>query len=158
MAEHKMTEDRLINLIETYGGDPDHWPDQEAEAGRDALALARRLPSRALATALAEADAVDRALGRLEVPQASPGLTSRILAEAPRAPAASAWRPLPTAWRQVRRAAAPALAAAACLTLGLVGGLRLATPSGDTTTDGEAYVLAALGLDDRLAWLEEVEE
>lgn len=156
MAETEMSEARLIALIQAYGSDPSRWPAGEVDAGREALARARRLPSRELAAVMAEADALDRALGRLGVPHADPGLTSRILADAPRAPASGSL--LPPGWQRVRQFAAPALAAAACLAIGLVAGLRLATPQGEAIDTGEAYVLAALGVDDRTAWLEEADE
>ncbi|MEO0982948.1 MAG: hypothetical protein AAFX03_09885 [Pseudomonadota bacterium] len=74
-----MRPERVFELIEAYGADPAAWPEDERDAGREALAA----DPDAFEAAVAGAGALDAALGGLEVAEPPPGLAARILEAAP---------------------------------------------------------------------------
>jgi hypothetical protein len=72
--------ERLRDILDAYGGDPERWPDAERRAALDLLARsaeARRLCDEALR--------LDAALDLLPAAQPSPGLEERVIAAAQRA-------------------------------------------------------------------------
>lgn len=77
-----ITEARVLAIIETYGGDPRRWPENERAA---ALAFIETSPT--AQAAWADARALDTLLDLAPTPQPSDLAARRILAKAPRAPA-----------------------------------------------------------------------
>jgi ferric-dicitrate binding protein FerR (iron transport regulator) len=101
-----LTLERFERLLDALGGAPERWPDTEREAAQ------RLIEQSAAARARwEEATELDRLLDSVPAEPPSPALTARVLAAAPRRPAA--W-----IWRQALTAAVP-LAAAAAVTLWL---------------------------------------
>lgn len=73
-----MTQERLRNVLDAYGANPDRWPAEERDA---ALALvARSAEARTLYT---EAARLDELLDRLPLQMPSVDLTHRVLADMP---------------------------------------------------------------------------
>lgn len=142
-----MTEDRLIELIATWGADPDAFPASERTAAKAMLAAQ---PDR-FAAVMAEARALDAALSRIPEVTPSHTLTEALIASAPK-PRASLFRlPRLAPW-------APAGGFAA-LAAGLFMGVMVApTASATSTTDDVAALLdQALGYDP-VAITEEIAE
>ncbi len=134
-----MTEDRLIELIESWGADPDAFPETERAAAKALLAAQ---PLR-FAAILAEARALDAAFAQLPDILPSAALTGALIASAPKpARAGAAWR-LPgfAPW-------APASGFAA-LAAGLFMGLMVAptASAASDTDDVQALLEQALGYD-----------
>ncbi|MBA3068152.1 MAG: hypothetical protein FP825_06715 [Hyphomonas sp.] len=134
-----MIEDRLFELIETWGADPDAYPEAE-RAGAKALLAAH--PQR-FAPALADARALDAAFDRLPGILPSAALTAALIASAPK-PAGAGFRlrlPKFSAW-------APASGLAA-LTAGVFMGIMVApaASAASDTDDVQALLEQALGYD-----------
>jgi hypothetical protein len=107
-----MTIERLTELLDAYGAQPERWPDGERTAMR--ALLERSAEARAHLAAAADLDAL---LDRAVTAAPAPDLAARILAAAPRrttVPRQAGRRSWP------RLAAVPLLAAAAGLALWLV--------------------------------------
>lgn len=137
----RMTDTRLMSLIESWGADPASWPAEERAA---AEALLAAHPGR-FASVLEQARQLDMALEALPEVTPSPALMEAIIASAPRR---SKPFGLPR-WLSPRAPWLPAsgLAAAA---LGLVMGLTVAPAAiaeDDLDAEVEALVLSALGFD-----------
>jgi len=134
-----MTEDRLIELIESWGADPSAFPEAERAAARALLAAH---PAR-FAAAMAEARALDAALARMPDVLPSAALTEALVASGPKPKRAGGGFRLPkfAPW-------APASGAAA-LAAGLFMGLMVApTASADSDTDDvQALLEEAFGYD-----------
>ena len=149
---HSMTDDRLIELIETWGADASSWPEAERDAGK-ALLLAR--PER-FAEAIAQARQLDLMLVALPEPEMPRALTEAIIASAPRPKAARGslprWFGLKTPW-------APASGFAA-VALGLFMGLTVApvaSADDEMTAEVQELVVSALGFDAATYAVEELE-
>jgi hypothetical protein len=102
-----ITQERLEQLLDAYGGAPERWPHAERAAAERLIAA-----SPAARACWDKAAALDRLLDALPAEQPDPRLAARVLAAAPRAPRPTRAR----AWRRVLVAAVP-LAAAAALAL-----------------------------------------
>ncbi|MFN3608135.1 MAG: hypothetical protein ACK4Y9_03635 [Hyphomonas sp.] len=147
-----MTDDRLIELIETWGAEAVSWPEAEREAGK---ALLRAHPER-FAGALAQARELDLMLGALPEPEMPRALTEAIIAAAPRPKVARS--PLPR-WFGLKTPWAPASGFAAAA-LGLFMGLTVApvaSAEDDMTVEVQELVVSALGFDTATYALEELE-
>ena len=147
-----MTDDRLIELIETWGAEAASWPEAERDAGK-ALLLAH--PQR-FAGALAQARELDLMLGALPEPEMPRALTEAIIAAAPRPKRASNGLP---GWFAHRPPWAPASGFAAAA-LGLFMGLTMApvaSAEDEMTTEVQELVVSALGFDAATYALEELE-
>lgn len=150
---HSMTDDRLIELIETWGAEPVCWPEAERAAG---VALLQAHPER-FAAALAEARALDLMLDALLEPQMPRALTEALIAAAPHPKAARSggvqrWFGLKTPW-------APASGFAA-VALGLLMGLTVAPAASaddEMTAEVQELVVSALGFDPATYSVEDVE-
>ena len=79
-----MTEDRLIELIDIWGADPDAYPEAE-RAGAKAMLAAQPLR---FAAALADARALDAAFAQLPDIRPSAALVEALIASAPKPAAA----------------------------------------------------------------------
>jgi hypothetical protein len=77
-----MTHQQLVDLLETYGADPDHWP---RESRVEAEALVQH-GDPAIAGALRQALALDVELSRYSVGPADAELARRIVASGPSSP------------------------------------------------------------------------
>lgn len=134
-----MTEDRLIELIEAWGADPDGFPEAERAAAKAMLAAN---PAR-FAAALEEARALDLALNRMPEILPSRDLTEALIASAPKPRRAGAFFGLPkfSPW-------APASGFAA-LTAGLFMGIMVApaASAASETDEVESVLEHALGYD-----------
>jgi hypothetical protein len=108
---HEMTLDRLGDLLDTYGAQPERWPDAERAAAVALVAASHDARARRDAAA-----ALDAMLDRAPVMTPSAALADRILAGAPRP------RVLSLPRRRMPVVAALGLAAAASLALWLVRG------------------------------------
>lgn len=149
MTVNGMTNDRVLELIAAFGAAPMSWPEDEREAAEAQIAA----NPDAFATALAEAQALDRMLETEDLPEVPASLAAAILAEAPSAKAARAgvFKGLSTILfpQGVRW---PAGAAFASLVMGLVGGYAYAsTGIGYDQADSAYY--AAFGLDNSEDWV-----
>lgn len=149
---HSMTDDRLIELIETWGADPASWPEADKAAGK---ALLTAHPERFAAT-MAQARQLDLMLGALPEPEMPAALTQAIMDAAPRPKLAggglSRWFGLKTPW-----APASGLAAAA---VGLLMGLTVAPAASaddEVTAEVQELVVSALGFDPATYAVEDVE-
>lgn len=144
-----MTEERLLELIEAWGADPNAFPEAERAAARALLAAH---PQR-FAAALEAAHALDTALERLPEILPSKALEEVLIASAPQPRGAGRGLRLPkfTPW-------APASGFAA-LAAGLFMGIMVAPAASATSdTDEVATVLEhALGFDPA-AYAEELGE
>lgn len=144
-----MTEDRLIELIEAWGADPNGFPETERAAAKALLAAH---PER-FASALSAARALDAALDRLPEILPSKALEEALIASAPKPRAARIGLRLPkfTPW-------APAGGFAA-LAAGMFMGVMVAPAANALNdTDEMASVLEhALGFDPA-AYTEELGE
>lgn len=134
-----MTEDRLIELIETWGADPAAFPEADRAAARAMLAAQ---PAR-FAAALADASALDAAFAALPMATPSAALTGALIASAPKPRPAAGGFSLPKLkpW-------APASGFAA-LAAGLFMGVMIA-PAASAANDTEEAALVlehALGFD-----------
>jgi len=134
-----MTEDRLIELIEAWGADPDGFPEAERAAAKAMLAAN---PAR-FAAALEEARALDLALERVPEILPSRDLTEALIASAPkpRRPGFLSSLPKYAPW-------APASGFAA-LAAGLFMGIMVApaASAASDTDDVESVLEHALGYD-----------
>lgn len=149
---HAMTDDRLIELIETWGADPACWPAADREAGRALLAAH---PER-FADVLAQAQRLDLMLGALPEPEMPRTLTEAIIAAAPRPKRTGSGLPR---WFGLRSPWAPASGFAAAA-LGLFMGLTMApvaSAEDEMTAEVEALVVSALGFDTATYAVEELE-
>ncbi|MFN4184782.1 MAG: hypothetical protein ACK4M6_08335 [Hyphomonas sp.] len=150
---HTMTDDRLIELIETWGAEAVSWPEAERAAG---TALLRAHPER-FAGALAQARQLDLMLSALPEPEMPRALTQAINASAPRLKKTPrtglpCWYGLKTTWAPARGFAAAAL--------GLFMGLTVApvaSAEDDMTVEVQELVVSALGFDTASYALEELE-
>ena len=158
MTMDTMTPERMADLADLHGGDLAAWPAPERA---QAQALAATSPE--AARVLAEARALDEALGALE-PMATPSdaLMARILADAAEVGMAAPGRAAPAAAPApaprkpglldrlfgARGAWMPAGAAAACLALGLMVGWQGApeAPAPRTVAEAPAETLIDLAL------------
>ena len=121
-----MTDDRLMELIEAWGADPDGFPEAERAAAKGLLAAH---PAR-FAAALEEARALDLALSGMPEILPSRDLTEALIASAPK-PRRAAGKPL-FSWRSPW---APASGFAALAT-GLFMGVMMA-PSASAASETE---------------------
>lgn len=147
----RMTDTRLIELIEVWGADPASWP---AEERADARALLAAHPDR-FADALDAASRLDTLLGALPEVTPSPALTAVIIASAPR-PAKPFGLPR---WFSFKAPWFPASGFAAAA-LGLIMGLTVAPAAiaeDDLDAEVEALVLSALGFDPAAFPVEDIE-
>lgn len=150
---YRMTDDRLIELIEIWGADPASWPVAERGAGE---ALLRAYPER-FAGVLGEARMLDGLLGALPEPEMPRALTDAIIAAAPRAKLApkggrQGWFGIKAPW-----APASGFAAAA---LGLLMGFTVApsaSANDEMTAEVQELVVSALGFDTATYAVEDVE-
>ena len=143
MSGQMITDDRVLALIETYGADPDMFPEAERAAARASL---RDHPER-FAGALEAACEVDTLLSGLPDIVTPEPLRAALIASAPKAAAArrAGWK-LPV-W-------IPA-GALASLTVGVFAGLSVAQPVSTQDEQAEEAVYAALGFDTYTLDLEE---
>ncbi|MBI1399243.1 hypothetical protein [Hyphomonas sp.] len=134
-----MTEDRLFELIEIWGADPDAYPESE-RAGAKALLAA--YPQR-FAAALADARALDAAFAQLPDILPSAALTEALIASAPKPASAGA------AWRLPKFAPWAPASGFAALAAGLFMGLMIAptASAASDTDDVQALLEQALGYD-----------
>lgn len=140
-----MSDDRVLELIEAYGADPDLWPEDERAAARARLDASPDL----FADALASAREIDAMICEADMALPSDALMERLLADIPQAvPAGANWL------ERVRGLIAPPGqiwpigAALASLVLGAMIGLNVSAPVTATLDEDEAIVYAALGLAD----------
>ena len=149
MTVSEMTNERVLELIATYGAEPMSWPEDERDAAQACISA----DPDAFATALEDARALDLLLAAEDVPEPSVALTETILAQAPVAPKkrtglfdglSSFLFPQGVRW--------PAGAALASLVMGLVGGYAYAsTGIGYDQADSAYY--SAFGLDSGGDWV-----
>jgi hypothetical protein len=134
-----MTEDRLFELIEIWGADPEAFPEPE-RAGAKALLAAH--PQR-FAAALAEARALDAAFAQLPEILPSAALTEALIASAPK-PAR-----LQAGWRLPKFAPWAPASGFAALAAGLFMGLMIAptASAASDTDDVQALLEQAIGYD-----------
>lgn len=134
-----MTEDRLIELIESWGADPSAFPEAERAAARALLATN---PAR-FAAAIDEARALDAALARMPDILPSAALTEALVASAPKPKRAGG------GFRLSKFAPWAPASCAAALAAGLFMGLMVApTASADSDTDDvQALLEEAIGYD-----------
>ncbi|WP_421786055.1 hypothetical protein [Hyphobacterium sp.] len=128
---------RFADLADAYGGEIDRWPEDERAAAR--LLLAESGDARAM---LADAQQLDGLLSDSGEVAPSELLVRRILKSAPA-------RPFEADWRR------PAVAAAAALIIGVIGGFTsgLVLPVGEEPYYGAEYADAFDGLaEDWAAW------
>lgn len=147
-----MTDDRLIELIETWGADPASWPAADRDEGK-ALLLAH--PER-FAETVAQAQQLDLMLGALPEPEMPRALTEAIIAAAPRPKRAASGLPR---WLGLKSPWAPASGFAAAA-LGLFMGLTMApvaSAEDEMTAEVEELVVSALGFDTATYAVEELE-
>ncbi|MEL6259109.1 MAG: hypothetical protein AAFQ67_08635 [Pseudomonadota bacterium] len=117
MTAPTITRDRVLALIDAYGGDAWNWPESERDA---AAALVSAEPD-VFSDALAEARALDAALGGVTPLEPPAHLAERILAAAPRATSTQQGGGLFT-WMFPQGRKWPAIAATAATMLGMAGG------------------------------------
>lgn len=139
MKNESITQDRVLELIATYGSEVGAWPVEEQDAAR---ALLTETPA-VFAAALSEAHTIDALLASENLPEPDPGLAAAILASAPmprsvRQNGISAFTSLifPQGVRW------PAGAALASLAMGLVGGYAYASTGAQHDQADTAYYLA----------------
>ena len=140
MTKAAMTIERVLDLIAAYGAEPGGWPEDEREA---AEALLHEAPER-FEQALVEARALDQMLGTESLPEPSPALASRIMADAPSAVLTTRTRPQWLKRLFPGHLRLPAGAALASLGVGLVTGYSYAGDIGfDAYLDADGtYTLA----------------
>ena len=138
MTNKVMTDDRLRELIATYGADPLNYPENEREAAEARLFEA---PDLFLAL-LAEARLVDDALREVPDADVSRSLRNTLIDSGPAAPRMRGW-----SWRGFQFPVWAPAGAFASIALGLLVGLNIGTQSEylDEDEEAEAYVYAALG-------------
>ncbi|MFN4025342.1 MAG: hypothetical protein ACK4MQ_10945 [Hyphomonas sp.] len=147
----RMTDTRLIELIEVWGADPASWPAEERASARALLAAH---PDR-FSDALEAARGLDILLGALPEVLPSPALTAAIIASAPR-PANAYGLPR---WFSFKAPWFPASGFAAAA-LGLFMGLTIAPAAiaeDDLDAEVEALVMSALGFDPAAYPVEDME-
>lgn len=149
MTVNGITIERVFELIEAFGAHPAAWPEDE----RDVAAAMIEAQPAVFASALADAQALDRML--MDAPMIAPStnLTARILQDAPAAPRPrivaqlkSVIFPQGTRW--------PAGATLASLAMGLIGGYAYASTGSIYDEAGEAYY-SAFSYDAEVAWVSE---
>lgn len=150
MTQPDITPERVLELIEAFGGEPGGWPEDEREAAIERIAS----DPDTYEDALQAARALDSVLLREDVPEPSLALAEKILADAPIAKRskrpnlisglAGMIFPQGVRW--------PAGAALASLSMGLVGGYAYASTGIGIDQADSAYI-AAFGLDGEEAWL-----
>lgn len=147
----RMTDTRLIELIEVWGADPASWPADERAA---AEALLAAHPDR-FAGALEAAHRLDSLLGALPEIAPSPALTEAIIASAPR-PAKPfglpRWLGFKAPWFPAGGFAAAALGLAVGLTVA-----PAASAANDLDAEVEELVISALGFDPAVYSAEDIE-
>lgn len=148
-----MKDDRIIELIEAYGTNPEAWPDADREAGAAALAA----PSDDVKAALAAYAPLDALFADMAPVEAPDHLIGAIVDKVPERPvekqAQGSWLSafLP------KRLAGQLTAAAASLVLGL--GIGLGTATAETEDLGsDAAIYSALGISSPALLFEEASE
>lgn len=135
MSGQIISDERVLALIETYGADPDMFPEAERAAAR---ARMQAHPER-FEAALDAARQVDALLGNVPDIVTSDELRNALIASAPKAPA-----PRRSGWKLPVWIPAGALAS---LVVGLFAGMSVAQPVTTQDDQAEAAVYAALGFD-----------
>jgi|TARA_R110002020_G_scaffold224599_1_gene434317 hypothetical protein len=134
----KITDARLIELIEAWGADANAYPERDREAAKALLAAA---PER-FAAELKVARDMDGLLGGVSDVMPSTAFTAALVDSAPRAPAARrSWFAAIPRW--------PAVGALASLAIGLAIGLGTAqtAPAGSSEEAVDTLIYAALGFE-----------
>ena len=116
-------------IIDTYGANPERWPEQH----RDAMLDCQAQRPDDVEPILAAARQLDRALNQARPIHPSDLLMARVMAKAP--------RPFLSDWRQV------AAAAALTLMVGVAGGYASGTLVGPSEFEADYYADAFDGLD-----------
>ncbi len=143
MSGQMISDTRVLALIETYGANPDMFPDAERSAARARLA---DHPER-FAAALETARQMDALLGGMPEIVTPDTLRSALIASAPQAAPARKF-----SWKLPVWIPAGALAS---LTVGLFAGMSVAQPATTQDEQAEAAVYASLGFDTYTLDLEE---
>jgi hypothetical protein len=136
-----MTPERFESLAEAYGGDIARWPDAERDAAAELMAARPAW----MQDVLARASDLDAALAAYAAPRASPGLSERIAAGAPRPRARWVGWLLP--------AGMGAGLAAACAA-GMLAGVQMTAATAPAASEADALV-TAFGDDDFSLYLDE---
>lgn len=148
-----MKDDRIIQLIEAYGTDPEAWPASERDAGAAALVT----PSADVQAAIAAYAPLDTLFTDMAPIEAPDHLIGAILDTAPGRPAE---RHAQGDWLSTflpKRLAGQLTAAAASLVLGL--GIGLGTATAETEDLGsDAAIYSALGVSTPSLLFEEASE
>ena len=148
-----MKDDRIIELIEAYGTDPNAWPDAEREAGAVALVT----PSADVQAALAAFAPLDALFADTAPVEAPDHLIGAIMDNAPER---AVERRAKGGWLSAflpKRLAGQLTAAAASLVLGL--GIGLGTATAETEDLGsDAAIYSALGISSPALLFEEASE
>lgn len=126
-----MTEDRVIELIETWGADASAFPEAERAAAK---ALLRAQPER-FAAALAQARALDRLLDQMPEILPSAALSEALIASAPKPQRAGG------GWRLPKFAPWAPASGVAALASGLMMGLLIAPAASATSDTDDMQVL-----------------
>ena len=137
-----MTDERIFELIEAYGADPEGFPEAERAGAMQRMSAAPAL----FAAALDEARRLDGALARLPDVTVSSALRAALLADAPK-PEKAASRSA-SGLRRFLPAWIPA-GALASLAMGILIGVNVSVPSAVATAsaddEADAVMYAALG-------------
>jgi hypothetical protein len=143
MSGQMISDERVISLIETYGADPDMFPEAERISAR---ARMQQHPDR-FALAIEAAREIDALLGVVPDVVTSGTLRSALIASAPKVASVrkSGWK-LPV-W-------IPA-GALASLAVGVFAGMSVAQPVTTQNDQAEAAIYASLGFDTYTLDLEE---
>ena len=143
MSGQMISDARVLALIETYGANPDMFPDAERSAARARLT---DHPER-FAAALEAARQMDALLGGMPEIVTPDSLRNALIASAPQVAPARKF-----SWKLPVWIPAGALAS---LTVGLFAGMSVAQPATTQDEQAEAAVYASLGFDTYTLDLEE---
>jgi hypothetical protein len=143
MSGQMISDARVLALIETYGANPDMFPDAERSAARARLT---DHPER-FAAALEAARQMDALLGGMPEIVTPDSLRNALIASAPQVAPARRF-----SWKLPVWIPAGALAS---LTVGLFAGMSVAQPATTQDEQAEAAVYASLGFDTYTLDLEE---
>ena len=152
MTDHHAPDQRVLEVIEAYGADPQVWPDEDRAQVEAAIAQAPDLYE----AALNEARLLDEVLSLETVPEPPISLFEDVLRAAPRG--ASTQSTSRVWWLRalfpdgVRW---PAGAAFASLAMGVGGGFSYAATGPEPYTETEQVYLEAFGYDTYDTWLAE---
>jgi hypothetical protein len=127
-----MTEDRVLEILESYGGDKSRWPAAERETALDLIAA-----TPALRFALADAEELDRRIAAWSTPAPHPAAVERIIAAARLVTNRRPW-----AW-----GSAIVVAAAAAVVFALIPLKTPQSPSVESALDSDAMALVYTPID-----------